>query len=515
MRELAERARAAPGLEEFRRSLSDQLASEFDNHIVPLALDPAEAYRKLQRCNFETVGHPRLIRSVEQRIPALIQRSEGTPANPVEVRHVLTDLAWHRLSQTISAGDVLGELKGHGFAEQPVVASAQVRANVNDRNQAYARRIKRTLVNGAYIPREQATTIVKKLTAGGQSLLLAGSAGEGKSCVVAQVLNQLGEARIPHLALSTDELDGIVSSTDLASRMGLPASPAIVLGQMSAGDRAVLCIDQLDALSFVSGRNLQGRAVLEELIEQASRYPELRIFLACRSFDLDHDDMLRGLVSGETPTAHRIDVELLSVEDVRAALATAGLGDLALSESQVELLRTPLHLYLFLEGGRAGNQFDSPRDLFGHYWEEKRRRVDEVKTHGAFTSATERLSAVLSDRRQLQAPRMVLTGHEAALETMASEGVVVLEESRVSFFHASFFDFAFARGFIGSGRDLVDWLKADGQDLFRRSQVRQILEFLRDGDFEVYLSTLRRLLGDQSVRFHLKRAHARLARATH
>ena len=68
-----------------------------------------------------------------------------------------------------------------------------------------------------------------------------------------------------------EELEGIVSSADLGQRLGLPASPAIVLGEMAAGGRAVLCIDQLDALSFVSGRNVQGREVLEELIVQAMR----------------------------------------------------------------------------------------------------------------------------------------------------------------------------------------------------------------------------------------------------
>ena len=288
--------------------------------------------------------------------------------------------------------------------------------------------------------------------------------------------------------------------------MGLPASPAIVLGQISAGGRAVLCIDQLDALSFVAGQNVQGREVLDELIAQASRYPELRILLACRSFDLDHDASLSALVSGEPPTARRIDVEKLSIEDVHAALATAGIADLDLSESQVELLRTPLHLYLFLGGGIDRDGFGSRRDLFGRYWDEKRRRVDESTAAEAFAGAVKRLSRVLSDRRQLQAPLLLLTGHEAALDAMASEAVVVGDGNNVAFFHASFFDYAFARGFIGRGDDLVDWLKAGDQSLFRRSQTRQVLEFLRDDESDaVYLETLTRLLGDNSVRFHLKR----------
>ena len=506
MRELAERARTTSSHEEFQRLLSGELQYEFDKRITPIAQDASDGYMMLRRTRFEAIGHHELVRSVEQRIPALIQRADGRPADPVVVRLLLSDFAWNRLGKTTTADDVANELGEHGCAEQPLGASAQVRERIADRNDAYVRRIARTLINSAHIQRSQVTTLVEELTSGEQSLLLAGAAGDGKSCLVAQVIDELREAGVPHLALSMDELDGVLSSADLGDRLGLPASPAIVLGQMSAGRRAVLCIDQLDALSFVAGRNVQGRELLDELISQASRYPDLRILLACRAFDLEHDAALLGLVSGESPTARRIDVEKLSIEDVRAALAGADVAGSELAEPQVELLRTPLHLYLFLGGGVDREGFGSRRDLFGRYWDEKRRRVDERTTAEAFTDAVARVADVLSRRRQLQAPRLALTGHEAALAAMASEGVVVLDGDRVAFFHASFFDYAFACGFIGRDEDLVDWLKANGQDLFRRSQVRQVLEFLRaDDPDEIYLDTLTRLLGDNAVRFHLKR----------
>ena len=506
MRELAERARTASSLEEFQRLLSAELQAEFDKRVTPAADAAVDAYQKLQRCEFGTIGHGQLVRSVEQRIPALVQRADGRPADPIAVRLLLSDFAWNRLGRTTTADDVLSKLPEHGFAQQPLAASARVQASIDDRNEAYIRRIARSLINSSHIPRSQATTVAEELMVGEQSLLLAGAAGDGKSCLVAQVINKLRVARVPHLALSMDELEGIVSSVDLGDRLGLPASPAVVLGQMSAGRRAVLCIDQLDALSFVAGRNVQGRELLDELISQASRYPDLRILLACRAFDLEHDAALLGLVSGESPTARRIDVEKLSIEDVRAALAAADLAGPELAESQVELLRTPLHLYLFLGGGVDREGFGSRRDLFGRYWDAKRRRVDERTTAGAFTDAVARVADILSRRRQLQAPLLALTGHETALDVMASEGVVVRDGDRVAFFHASFFDYAFARGFIGRGEDLVDWLKETGQDLFRRSQTRQVLEFLRaDDPDEIYLDALTRLLGDSSVRFHLKR----------
>ena len=505
MRELTERARAMAGIEAFSGAMSANLSGAFEKYIVPLARDATDAHQKLRRCEFTTVSHPDLIRFVEQRVPALIQHADGRPVQPEAVRLLLQEFAWSRLGQVVTSNDVVDELERHAFGRQPLAASAQLQGRIADRNGAYLSRIRRTLVNGAHIPREQARHIADELLTGDHSLLLAGTAGEGKSCIVAQVLELLSESRIPHIVLSVDELEGVISTAELGERLGLPASPAIVLGQMSDGGRAVLCIDQLDALSSVSGRNVQQRQVLEELIQQATRYSGMRLFLACRSFDLEHDDVLLGLVSGKSPTARQVDVELLSVEDVRDALATAGLGGIPLSDSQVGLLRTPLHLYLLLGVGRGGEGFDSPRDLFDRYWDEKRRGVDKLAGTGAFTRAVERLSRLLSDRRQLQVARTRLASHESALEAMASEGVVVIDDSRVSFFHASFFDYAFARGFVNQGESLVDWLAADGQDLFRRSQVRQVLEFLREDDASVYSETLSRLLRDGSIRFHVKR----------
>ena len=505
MRELVERSQSAASLKGFRSLLSVELERVFDSYVTPLAQHEGDAYKKLRRTEFTAIGHDGLVRFVEQRIPALVQRADGRPADPTEVRLRLSDFAWHRLGQNVTAIDVVNELNEHGYSEQPVGMSVQVRGRIKDRNEAYIHRIQKTLINGAHIPRSQAEAIVQALTTGDQSLLLAGSASEGKTCLMAQVLKKFSDTNVPHLALSMEELEGIVSSADLGQRLGLPASPAIVLGEMAAGGRAVLCIDQLDALSFVSGRNVQGREVLEELVVQATRYPELRILLACRAFDLDRDASLSALVSVESPAARRIGIERLTVEDVYAALAAAGITASVLTESQLDLLRTPLHLYLFVGGGTTRDGFGSRRDLFDRYWDDKRRRVDEFTEVGAFVGTVDRLSNCLSTRRQLQAPLRALSNHEAALDAMASEGVVVLEDGQAAFFHALFFDYAFARMFASREEDLVDWLKQDCQDLFRRSQTRQILEFLRDHDLEVYLETLSRLLADESVRFHLKR----------
>ena len=509
MRELVERARSASSIEHFLNLLSTDHRDVFDKHITQISRDGSSAYNNLLRCQFETISHHRLLRSVEQRIPALVQCTDGTPADPGTVRRFLEEYAWNRLGgDPITAADILTALHAQGFSEQPLTKSAQIRLAMREQNKGYLTRTQKALINGSHLPRSQATTISRALVAGEPSVLLVGSAGEGKSCLMAQVIQDLRGAGIQHLVVSMDELEGVVSSVDLGRRIGLPASPAIVLGQMAGGSRGVLCVDQLDAVSSIKGRNVQGQRVLDELVEQVSNLPQLRLLLACRSFDLEGDDSLSSLVRGDPPKAHRIDVERLSTEDVHGALATAGMTKTSLAGSQVEILRVPLHLRLFLEGGTDRERFGSPQELFDRYWDEKRRRVDAVTAPGAFASGVERLAELMSRNPQPTAQVRAMAGHEATLDALASEAVVFVEDGAASFFHEQFFDYAFAKTFLGADRDLVDWLVGDEQPLNRRSQVRQVLAFLRSlegADNHRYLRTVERLLDDDKVRFHIKK----------
>ena len=505
-RELSERAKALSDAIDFRERLSEKQAASFDKYITLLALGRVDAHEKLRRCEFETIGHNQLVRSVENRIPALVRRANGADFDPGDVRRSLSEFAWHRLgSDPVRHSDLITALGDKGFVANPLAGDPSVQERIRTINRAFNSRVSRTLINGDHIARHQAKSIADDLIHGEDSLLLSGNAGVGKTCVMAQVTEMFAVEEVAHLAVSMDAIEGALSSVDLGRKLGLPTSPVIVLGEMALGGRAVLCTDQVDALSFVGGRNAQGHQVLEELVEETKNYPNLLLLLACRSFDLENDHILKGLVEGKAPAARRIDIELLSHEDVQAVLSQAGVPQDTLEFEQIELLRTPLNLYLFLAGNRSPYAAWSRRSLFDVYWNESQRRVDKSAGPGAFLGAVKSLAGTLSDRRQLQAPKVTLDPHAAALDAMASEGAVVVDGSLVSFFHASFFDYAFARGFVGSQKDLVNWLLSDSQELFRRSQVRQVLEFLRDGDVGAYLDVLGRLLNDGKIRFHLKR----------
>ncbi|MFF4453223.1 hypothetical protein [Streptomyces goshikiensis] len=85
-----------------------------------------------------------------------------------------------------------------------------------------------------------------------------------------------------------------------------------------------------------------------------------------------------------------------------------------------------------------------------------------------------------------------------------SEHVCVRDGRELAFFHESFFDYAFARDWLRRDESLVAFLVDGEQELFRRGQVRQVLDHLRDLDPERFTEEVEALLTSPEIRYHLK-----------
>ncbi|HJO57373.1 MAG TPA: hypothetical protein QF772_04045, partial [Nitrospinaceae bacterium] len=89
---------------------------------------------------------------------------------------------------------------------------------------------------------------------------------------------------------------------------------------------------------------------------------------------------------------------------------------------------------------------------------------------------------------------------------LTSEGLIASSRGQINFFHESFFDHVYARTFVNRGHSLLNFLTETEQHLFRRTQVRQILEALRQNDFERYIIEISSVLSSNDIRFHIKTA---------
>ncbi len=75
---------------------------------------------------------------------------------------------------------------------------------------------------------------------------------------------------------------------------------------------------------------------------------------------------------------------------------------------------------------------------------------------------------------------------------------------RYGFGHESFFDYCFARQFVILSQSLVDFLLAHEQHLFRRAQVRQVLQYLHEDEPARFCTELEQLVRNPKIRIHLR-----------
>jgi len=366
----------------------------------------------------------------------------------------------------------------------------------------YLGHVEAELIAGAQIERSEAQGAFDALhRAAKRRVVLLGSAGLGKSCVTAQVVRLFRDAGVPCLPVRLDVQSPALTARQLGAQFDLRESPAVVLAGLANGGEAVLVLDQLDALSFASGRNQRLWDAFEQLLLEASHYPNMRVVLACREFDALHDPRLRAILAEDEDTL-AVRLQPLEIGKVRAIVAEAGVDPATLPERALQILQTPLHLSLYLQGDpRDQPRFASVQDLLGRYWEHKRREMSGLRWYDAI----KRLADWLSAEQTLSAPVHVLDEFASEADRLCTLHVLVRDGGQFRFFHETFFDYCWARIFVSAGRSLLELLTNSEQHLFRRAQVRQVLAYERGTAFDRYLRDLGDVLLESGVRFHLKR----------
>ena len=513
LNELVEQASRSADFTSFSKLLDEaqRRRKSFEKHVLPLTKgDTNRAFDRLKRTEVIGITERELIRRVEQRISADTYRPDGLPLDTLAVRLLLAESVYQWFGQPLRRPAIIEYLAQHGYREREWSREPTIPALIAKRNATYSRHVEAELIQGSAIERTEAKEAFAALSGDEHKrrVILVGAAGLGKSCTVAQTLCLLEQAQIPVLAVRLDIQTEALTSDALGKQLGFPVSPSIVLGRVARGKRCVFLIDQLDALSFASGRNQHLWDAFDELLREAESIPNMRVLLACRAFDADHDPRLRRIIMDQDNSL-RINLNLLTAELVRQTVSRTTPARPGPTEKQVELLRTPLHLSLYFQGNPlSSSPFHTIQDLFSRYWTHKRQLVSQqLGRDPKWNEVLSALAAWLSDHQTLSAPVDILDSWAEDVRVMASQCLLAVDEHSCRFFHEAFFDYVFARSFVSNGGKLRELLLTPGgeQHLFRRAQVRQILAYQRGRDLPTYLNELWELLSNPDIRFHIKK----------
>jgi SpoVK/Ycf46/Vps4 family AAA+-type ATPase len=495
--------------ESFSQFVDEALAKEERDEMFPKLYDfwrqtPETAFDWLKRCYVKVIPDSELD-AINESFGDLYFHQGGKFAFPV-LRDIL-EKNFNKQLSTDTIREVLKQQSDLRFKEWAFDSTIQQR--LREETEAYLGTYSPFGAGKEIITRPQTQSLIDELLTqnGPELILLAGVAGSGKSGVVRAAIEKLRQLDIPHLAFRVDQHLQCVSREVLGKTLiGREESPVTTLKGAFPGTPSILFIDQIDAISEVSGRDGQIKEVVFRLIQDAHYFGNIKIVAVCRTFDLDSDPRLKDL--RDKNQTRQIDIPLLDWSaDVEPLLKKKGAEIAVFKEPQRRLLCLPVNLAVFLEIGDLGLSFLSRSSLHEELLKKKEREIPRQRQIS--WSPIKALTALcdwMTERQQLSAPISVLDGYLGAADILVSEGLIVVSRGQLNFFHESFFDHIFARAFVNRSQSLVELLASAEQYLFRRTQVRQILESLRQNDPQRYLIELSELLSCSSVRFHIKSA---------
>ena len=335
--------------------------------------------------------------------------------------------------------------------------------------------------------------------------MLLDQPGGGKTVVMRDVLEELEVKSVPTLAIKADNLSGIRNRSDLADRLGLPAPVEDCVRHLATEGLVVVLLDQLDALSLTLSRD---QTTLDVMLSTLSRLRDLgnvRIIASCRTFDLNHDPRLFTI-----KVDHQFQLQPLDKGQVNQVLQVLGVAPARLLEGHRTLLTTPLHLDIYariVTAGEARNATESFRtlqELYEALWQKLIQVVppDDPRP-GERVAAIYRLVEAMQNNRQMTAPVAVLDDHAEAATYLERIGFIRREKSNWLFLHQTLYDYCYARRFVTQGRPLSQEILDGPQGLFERSQMVQVLAYLRGANETAYRRELTGLLFAKKLRPHL------------
>jgi hypothetical protein len=363
-------------------------------------------------------------------------------------------------------------------------------------------------IAGVHLERPEVDEILEWVlhAAEGESLgMVLDHPGGGKTVILRCVLMRLEVADVPVLSIKADTLSGIKNSTDLAARLDLPLSVVELARAVAREGLLVVLMDQLDALSMNLSRDQPTLDVMLSTLAALRTIKNVRVVSSCRTFNLKHDPRLSATKPDKT-----FKLVPLTQDQVGTVLELLKINTARLLPSHRMLLTTPLHLNLYAriisEGvSNVAESFATLQELYEALWQRHIATTPPgASSSGECVAAIYLLVDTMQNNPQLTAPLAVLDGHTNAAVYLQRIGFIRRERNNFLFSHQTLFDYCYARRFVASGRSISETIFAGHQGLFERSQMVQVLAYLRGGDATSYRNELIQLFFSDKLRAHLR-----------
>ena len=353
----------------------------------------------------------------------------------------------------------------------------------------------------------------------GNSLLIHGKAGRGKSGCTEDIINYCLENTIPYLAIKLDKRVPRSNAEKWGENLGLPASIAHCIHSVSKTEKAVIILDQLDALRWTQAHSRDALLVCEQIINQVEklnfeRSNKIAVVFVCRTYDLENDNNIKSLFKtsekkNDVIQWNKIQINELNDEEVRDVIGT---GYSNLTSKLKEILRIPSNIYIWskLDKGNTYNECSTANHLVNEWWRQLTRKCFELGFSETDINGTrEKLISNFDRIGRICIPtKMILSINTSALDFLSSNGFLVIQEDKTSFAHQSILDCFLVEKMLTNYYETEDILNIIGskekQTPGRRYQVQMLLQNLIEFDSEDFLKAGQKMLYSNQIRYSVK-----------
>lgn len=428
-------------------------------------------------------------------------------ANLLEL--ILTEKVWAKKIDLVFIDEFL---RKQGIEYRNLTKDERILPRIQELNKEYHRSFN-PFNSGLVVRRE--FEIFQKYINDGKSFIIYGDAGIGKSGCAENIISYCQKDHIPYLAIKLDKRIPSETSNRWGESMGLPDSPVFCLDAISKNTKAVLILDQLDALRWTQAHSGEALNVCFEIIHEIDginrdREECISLVFVTRKYDLLNDRGISSLFEANTAdnSWEKIEVQKLSEDDIRAL---TGEEYPKLSSKTKDLLANASNMYIWqhLDSNNDRFHFDTTRQLIHEWWKQLQNNAAKINMDsGSLIKYVNQMVLFCNKNGRISVLNSVLQIPENYLDYLQSNGFMIAINDVISFTHQSILDIFLSDQMVRDYYDRKEIIEIIGdkkrQIPGRRYQLQLFLNQVLQTSDRDFLRLGDSLLLSPDIRFNFK-----------
>lgn len=365
------------------------------------------------------------------------------------------------------------------------------------------------------IQREEFATCIEAIESE-EMVIVSGNAGCGKSGCMEAILNYCEKNSIPYVAIKLDRRIPRKNCDAWGRELGFPGSIVHAIHYLSKNEKAVIILDQLDALRWTQANSSEALTVCMELIRQVKqlnyeRKKKMIIVFACRTYDLENDNNIKQLF--ENKNLQKDEWKIVKVNTFSDDMVKLVIGDNydSLTSKLKKVLKIPSNLYIWqhLDKKENYNSCSTTSHLIEKWLEQLCRKcVSAGLEEKNIKEIQSRLVNTLDKRGCLYIPKQVLNAEQAGLDYLISSGIIVNQNNKIGFVHQSILDCLISQNMMTKYFEEQPIESIIGekskQDPARRYQVQMFLQNILEYESNDFIQIGEKMLASDNIRYYVK-----------